>query len=165
MTAANGIKEIKDQPKITDREKNTGGGRKLTAELDKKRIVDLNNILENTTRGDPETPLLWTIKSTRTISKELKELGHNVSYNLVNKILHDLGYSLQSNKKTIEGSQHADRNSQFGFINKMVKKPMAEGQPVISVDTKKKELVGNYANQGKQWLKSKNPALVNGHDS
>jgi transposase len=163
-TITNGIKEIKAGPVVTDRERVPGGGRKLATETDQNLILELTNILEYTTRGDPEAPLLWTIKSTRTISQELRVLGHNVSHNLVKKLLHGLGYSLQSNKKCIEGNQHEDRNEQFMYINKMVKKSLNDCQPVISVDTKKKELVGNYLNQGKQWLKVKNPTLVNGHD-
>ena len=116
------------------------------------------------TRGDPESPLRWTCKSTRRLSLELAKLGYAASSRLVGALLHGMGYSLQGNRKTVEGKQHPDRNAQFEYINARVNKEMRGAQPVISVDTKKKELVGNYANRGKQWLKKGEAQKVNGHD-
>jgi hypothetical protein len=126
--------------------------------------ADLEKIIEDTTRGDPETFLHWTLKSTRNISSELVALGHTIGYRKVCNLLNELGYSLQANTKTMEGNQHQDRNEQFIFINQLVKKAVKAGQPVLSVETKKKELVGNYKNAGRQWRKKGDHEKVNVHD-
>ena len=107
--------------------------------------------MEPVTRGDPESPLRWTCKSTRQLADELKDQGYEVSHTLVADLLHDLGYSLQANRKTLEGTAHPDRNAQFEHINERVKSQLKQSQPVISVDTKKKELVGNFKNAGQEW--------------
>jgi hypothetical protein len=117
------------------------------------------------TRGDPESPLRWTTKSTRKLAEELREQGHPVHYSTVAALLSDeLGYSLQANAKTIEGKQNPDRDAQFGYINEQVRTHQHAGAPVISVDTKKKELVGQYKNPGREWQPAGNPVRVNTHD-
>lgn len=141
-----------------------GGGRKKVTEKDPKLKADLERLLEATTRGDPESPLRWTGKSLRMLADELKAQGHKVSYPVVGNLLHDLDYSLQGNVKTLEGSQHVDRNAQFEWINKKVQETQAENNPVISVDTKKKELVGPYKNGGSTWRPKGDPEEVKVHD-
>ena len=121
-------------------------------------------MIEAETRGDPESPLLWICKSTRTLAAQLTKQKHPISHVKVGQLLHDQNYSLQSNRKTEEGEDHPDRDAQFRYINNQVKKALATGTPVISVDTKKKELMGNYKNNGEQWLPAKSPTPVNGHD-
>jgi hypothetical protein len=116
------------------------------------------------TRGDPERPLLWTSKSVRKLARELRGLGHQVSYRTVARLLHELGYSLQANRKTREGSEHPDRDAQFRHINDRVAAAIAEHRPAISIDTKKKELVGEYKNGGREWAKKGEPVAVNVHD-
>jgi hypothetical protein len=142
----------------------SGGGRKKIVEKDPQLKVDLEDLLESTTRGDPESPLQWTCKSLRALTKELNAKGHKVSYPIIGELLHELDYSLQGNRKTLEGEQHADRNAQFEWINQQVQETMAANNPVISVDTKKKELVGNYKNRGKTWLPKGKPEEVKMHD-
>lgn len=122
----------------------TGGGRKTTVSQDSSLLCDLESLVEPSTRGDPESPLRWTCKSLRKLAEELKHMGHRVSHQLVSRMLHELGYSLQANSKTLEGSRHPDRNAQFEYINGRVKRQLQQRQPVISVDTKKKELVGDF---------------------
>jgi hypothetical protein len=112
--------------------------------------TDLQSLLESTTRGDPQAALRWTCKSVRQLSAELKRMGHQVSHQVVADLLHELGYSLQANRKTKEGSSHPDRNSQFEHLNGKVKWSVSRHQPVISVDTKKKELVGDFKNGGRE---------------
>jgi hypothetical protein len=121
-------------------------------------------LIDAQTRGDPESALRWICKSTRAIATELGQQQHPVSHMKVAQILHGLDYSLQSTRKTEEGADHPDRDAQFRHINAAVKKCLRQGVPVISVDTKKKELVGNYANAGQQWRKAKQPIAVQGHD-
>ncbi len=142
----------------------SGGGRKANAELQPDLRTELEKLVEPLTRGDPESPLRWTIKSTRRLAEELARKGYKAGARLVASLLKGLGYSLQGNQKTLEGKQHPDRNAQFEYINERVAKQLRNAQPVISVDTKKKELIGNYANRGTQWQKAKNPRKVNGHD-
>jgi hypothetical protein len=141
-----------------------GGGRKSVIEHDPGLPAALERLLDPDTRGDPETPLRWTCKSTRTLAAQLMRRRHPVSHMKVAQLLHAQGYSLQSNRKTEEGRDHPDRDAQFRYINTQVKRTLARGSPVISVDTKKKELVGNYANDGRQWLPEKHPTPVQGHD-
>jgi hypothetical protein len=121
-------------------------------------------LIDAQTRGDPESPLRWICKSTRAIAAELGRHEHPVSHMKVAQILHDLDYSLQSNRKTLEGKDHPDRDAQFRHINLTVKKSLGQGIPVISVDTKKKELIGNYDNAGRQWRAARQPIEVQGHD-
>lgn len=147
-----------------ERVRKKGGGRKKIVEKDPKLKEDLERLLESTTRGDPESPLRWTCKSLRTLTEELKAQGHKVSYPVVGDLLHQLDYSLQGNVKTLEGSQHIDRNAQFEWINTQVQETMKANNPVISVDTKKKELVGNYKNNGRTWRPKGSPEKVEGHD-
>jgi hypothetical protein len=164
VTITKGIKELDQQPLEKGRLRHIGSGRPRLLDKDLSIKSDLVQILEATTRGDPQSLLRWTFKSTRKIADELKRKGHKISYFTVAAMMTDLGYSLQSNRKTEEGKQHEDRDAQFQFINKLCKKALKEKQPVLSVDTKKKELIGNYKNAGKQWRQKRNPQKVQIHD-
>lgn len=146
------------------RERKEGGGRKRIEEKDKTLLIDLENIVESSTRGDPMSPLKWSSKSTPKITSELKKMGHTVSQPTVYKLLSDLHYSMQSNRKTKEGSKHPDRDAQFRYISEKVMDFQGRNQPVISVDTKKKELIGEYKNNGREWNKKGEPTKVNVHD-
>jgi hypothetical protein len=160
-----GIRELKAGDILPGgRVRRRGGGRKSGVHHQPDLPEKLEGLVEPLTRGDPESPLRWTCKSTRRLSRELAKIGYSASSRLVGVLLRGMGYSLQGNRKTVEGKQHPDRNAQFEHINARVTEEMRAGQPVISVDTKKKELVGNYANHGKQWLKKGNAIKVNGHD-
>jgi hypothetical protein len=127
-------------------------------------LPDLERLVEPVTRGDPESPLRWTCKSLRKLAAELNGMGHRTSQHLVAQLLHDLGYSLQANRKTLEGASHPDRDAQFGHINDQVQGFQASGDPVISVDTKKKELVGDFKNGGREWRPQGQPEEVRVHD-
>ena len=164
-TIRKGIKEL-SSPKTLENPtiRRVGGGRKKSTVVHPELKRILEDIIEPDTRGDPESPLRWTCKSVRNISEILSRQGIEVSHQSVANILHELEYSLQGNKKTKEGEDHPDRNKQFKHINKSVKKFLAIGDPVISVDTKKKELIGNYKNNGNEWREKGNPLEVNGHD-
>jgi transposase len=164
VTITKGIRELDEPPLETGRVHKQGAGRPTLVSKDPQIIDDLKLIVEETTRGDPETPRLWTCKSTTTIAKELQKRGHSIGRESVANLLHNMGYTLQSNKKTLEGNDHPDRDEQFNYINNLIKDFSASGDPVVSVDTKKKELVGNYYNKGQQWLPKKNPIPVLGHD-
>jgi hypothetical protein len=143
-----------------ERIRRAGGGRHL-AEIDDPTLPhDLTALLEATTRGDPQSPLLWTCKSTRNLAEELNRMGHHVSHMTVAALLHDLDYSLQANRKTKEGSAHPDRNAQFEYINQQVRAFQKRGQPVVSVDTKKKELLGDFPNPGREWHRRGHPEEV-----
>jgi hypothetical protein len=161
---AKGIREIAAGNAIQGRIRRSGAGRKSIIERDPKLIILLDRLIEPETRGDPESPLRWICKSTRTLAAQLSRQKHPVSHEKVAQLLRDQDYSLQSNRKTEEGADHPDRDAQFRHINKQVTQALAKGMPVISVDTKKKELLGNYDNGGKQWLPAKKPIKVNGHD-
>ena len=162
---AKGIREIAARSVPgAGRIRRPGGGRKPITVADPHLVAALEAMIEDQTRGDPESPLRWICKSTRTIANELGRQRHPVSHTTVAQLLHGLDYSLQSNRKTEEGRDHPDRDAQFRHINAVVKRCLAQGNPVISVDTKKKELVGNYANAGQQWLPAKQPRRVRGHD-
>ena len=124
----------------------------------------LKNLVESTTRGDPQSPLMWICKSLRKLSLELRSMGHDVSHTIVRNLLLEMGYSLQANRKTDEGNTHCDRDMQFEHINQQAKDFQKENQPVISVDTKKKELVGNFKNNGQEWKEKGKPDLVNVYD-
>ena len=141
-----------------------GAGRKSIVEHDPNLLASLERLIEPGTRGDPESPLRWIVKSTRNLAAHLTRQKHPVSHEKVAQLLRAQGFSLQSNRKTEEGADHPDRDGQFRHINAQVKRALATGMPVISVDTKKKELLGNYANGGQQRLPAKKPVKVNGHD-
>jgi hypothetical protein len=146
------------------RTRRPGGGRKNILDHDPRLLGALERLIDPETRGDPESPLRWICKSTRTLAAQLTRQKHPVSHMKVAQLLREQGYSLQGNRKTEEGGDHPDRDAQFRHINTQVKRALAKGTPVISVDTKKKELVGNYENGGRQWLPAKQPVKVNGHD-
>jgi len=146
------------------RARQSGGGRKKVEAVDPKVRVDLKRILEETTVGDPMNVLRWTSKSTRAIAEELLRLGHQISWVTVARLVEELGYSLQLNQKSKEGPQHPDRDQQFRYIQRQVKKFVRNGNPVISVDTKKKELVGEFKNGGRTWRPTGQPRKVNAHD-
>ncbi len=141
-----------------------GGGRKPVVVTDPTVVADLKELVEPATRGDPTAPLLWTAKSLRTLAAGLGALGHRICHNVVGDLLRDLGYSLQANRKTREGTNHPDRDAQFGYINDRVKQALAAGEPAISVDTKKKELVGDFKNSGREYRPKGRPEPVRVHD-
>ncbi len=160
-----GIGEIeRGDSSLAERIRRPGAGRKNLTVLDSGLVAALDDLIEGGTRGDPESPLRWVCKSTRTLAEELSQQAHPVSHMRVAQLLHEQDYSLQSNRKLEEGEDHPDRDAQFRHINRCVKRALAAGEPVISVDTKKKELVGNYANSGQQWRVAKQPQRVKGHD-
>src|SRR5258707_15445025 len=159
-----GIRELETGESWPGRIRRPGAGRKRITEFDPELVERLEAMIEEETRGDPESPLRWTCKSTRAIAEALTRRHHPVSHTKVAQILHDQHYSLQGNRKTEEGDDHPDRDAQFRHINRAVKRYLAPGWPVISVDTKKKELVGKYYNGGQQWLPAKQPRPVRGHD-
>ena len=165
-----GIKELRQRKKVrkstpvSSRIRREGAGRKRSAEKDPGLLEDLDRLVDPATRGDPESPLRWTCKSVRRLAEELQREGHAVSYQTVAELLHALDYSLQANQKTLEGSQHADRDQQFEHINRKAQRYLKQGQPVISVDTKKKELVGDFKNAGREWQLNGEPEPVRVHD-
>lgn len=141
-----------------------GGGRKRTVVQDPTLLRDLERLVEPVTRGDPDSPLRWTCKSIRRLAAELQRLGHQTSRRMVAEMLRELGYSLQANRKTKEGTNHPDRNAQFEYLNRKVQRRLASRQPVISVDTKKKELVGDFRNSGRELRPKGDPEKVRVHD-
>jgi transposase len=160
-----GIKELDEKPqRQTGRVRRAGGGRKKTVDKDSTLKADLERLVEPVTRGDPESPLRWTCKSVRKLAEELNVMGHQTSHRMVAELLHELGYSLQANSKTLEGSSHADRDEQFKHISEQVNQLLARHQPVISVDTKKKELVGDFKNNGRELRPKGDPEKVRVHD-
>jgi transposase len=165
-----GINEVKggrsvgSAEDIKHRIRKPGGGRKKVKDNDPGLLSDLESLLEPVTRGDPGGPLRWTCKSTTKLAAELRAMGHQVGQRTVCDLLYDLGYSLQSNRKVREGSHHPDRNAQFLHISETTKEFQAQGQPVISVDSKKRELIGNFKNNGQEWSKKGSPVEVNSHD-
>jgi hypothetical protein len=162
-TIGRGLKELaQDEP--SERIRRPGAGRKRTVSKDPTLLPDLEVLVEPTTRGDPESPLRWTCKSLRRLAQVLQAQGHAVSRTLVGHLLNEAGYSLQGNRKTTEGDSHPDRDAQFGYINTQVFTALAEQQPVISVDTKKKELVGDFRNNGREYRPQGNPEEVRVHD-
>ena len=146
------------------RVRRAGGGRRPLTETDPTLLEDLERLIEADTRGDPESPLRWTAKSVRQLAAALRELGHRVHFASVAKLLRGLGYSLQSNRKAKEGASHPDRDAQFEHINATATAAIDAGEPVISVDTKKKELVGDFKNGGREWRPKGEPELVRTHD-
>lgn len=164
-TVVRGLAELTRKSKLgSDRVRRYGAGRKRATEVAQGLMAALEKLVEPVTRGDPESPLRWTSKSTRHLAEELKERDYDVSHNLVAGFLHDLEYSLQANRKTIEGARHPDRNAQFEHINAAITSQTKRGQPAISVDTKKKELVGRFKNGGQEWRPQGKPEKVNVHD-
>ena len=165
MTVAKGMREVRsDQSIEAGRVRSRGGGRKPLTETDPTLLDDLRALVADEARGDPESPLLWTAKSVRSLARALREKGHRVSHETVAKLLRDLGFSLQANRKTLEGSSHPDRDAQFAHINQAVCAAQAAGQPTISVDTKKKELIGDFKNAGREWQPKGKPTLVRTKD-
>ena len=168
ITLNMGIKELALSATVdtlkNERIRKSGGGRKKATEKNKNLAIVLEKIVSPHTMGDPMKPLLWTNKSLRNISDELKNLGYNISHKLVGVILKESGYSLQGNRKTDEGSNHVDRDAQFKYINDIAADFLLLDDPVISVDCKKKELVGNFKNDGKEWLPTGNPTTVKVYD-
>lgn len=157
--------EAGEKPELPlNRSRRAGGGRKKLTEKYPNLLSALKELVEDTTRGDPESPLLWTARSQRNIVATLKEEGYSISKHTLAKLLKELGYSLQGNKKKLEGSQHPDRNAQFEHINETVRRQLEAKDPAISVDTKKKEIVGQYKNAGKELRPKYSPKLVNSHD-
>ena len=147
-----------------NRSRRAGGGRKKLTDTDVTLLPDLERLVEPMTRGDPESPLRWTAKSLQRLAEELKKQGHKVSESTVATLLRGLEYSLQANKKTTEGASHPDRNAQFEYINKQVTEALATGNPALSVDAKKKELVGDFKNGGQEWQPKGQPVKVRVHD-
>src|SRR3990172_8874841 len=151
-TIHRGMKELDYSELLApDRVRRPGGGRKKATQLHPELGWALDRLVEPVSRGDPEPPLPWTCKSTRRLAMELKEEGYAVSHTLVASLLAEQGYSLQANRKTREGTNHPDRNAQFEHLHRKVQAQLEAGQPAISVDTKKKELVGNFKNGGREW--------------
>lgn len=147
-----------------ERLRRPGGGRRALIENDPQLLQALEQLVDPVTRGDPMSPLRWTCKSALRLADELQEQGHTVSDRTVNRLLHELGYSLQANRKTLEGCHHPDRDAQFQYLNRRVKLFHRQGQPVVSVDTKKKELVGQFRNGGREWQPQGRPERVKVHD-
>jgi transposase len=165
-TIQQGIREIQ-QPVLRagkGRVRRSGGGRKSRIVMDSTLLEDLERLVEPTSRGDPESPLRWTCKSVRKLATELTAQGHQTSHRMVAELLHNLGYSLQANQKTLEGSEHADRNAQFAYLNGAVQQQLWAGEPTISVDTKKKELIGPFKNGGRELRPKGAPEQVRVHD-
>lgn len=166
-TIYSGLHELESPKKVShilEKTRKKGGGRKLLIETDPLLISDLEELVEPTNRGEPENPLRWTCKSTRHLAKELQDKGHEIGYKKVAELLKQQGYSLQGLRKTKEGSSPPDRNAQFEYINKQIKRYQKKGFPVISVDAKKKEQVGDFYNKGKEWQPKGTPEKVRVYD-
>lgn len=164
VTITLGMRELDEAPLPDGRVRRAGGGRKALVARDPTLPGVLESLVEPLARGDPESPLRWTCKSTRTLAQELTRRNHPISHEKVAQLLRGLDYRLQGTRKTEEGTDHPDRDAQFRHINDTVRRAMRHGWPVISVDTKKKELVGPFANPGRQWRRTKTAERVNGHD-
>jgi hypothetical protein len=163
-TIKQGLRELTGAVAPRERVRRVGGGRRSLAERNPALLTDLEALVDPDTRGDPMSPLRWTCKSTRQLAGALQERGHRVGYRTVAALLDQAGYSLQAAAKTLEGSQHPDRDAQFRYLNDQVKALLAAGQPVVSVDAKKKELVGTFKNGGREWQPQGQPEQVNVHD-
>jgi transposase len=165
-TVIRGIAELETAPKPArgQRIRRKGAGRKRTVDYDATLKRDLEALVEPVTRGDPETPLRWTCKSVRQLAAELQRMGHQTSHRMVADLLHQMDYSLQANQKTLEGTSHPDRDAQFHHISDKIREFQTDRQPVISVDTKKKELVGDFKNNGRELRPKGDPEKVRVHD-
>ena len=163
-TIARGVREVQGQPEPQRRVRAPGGGRKKLSETDPQLAAELKKLVDPETRGDPMSPLVWTTKLTRNLAGALTSLGHAVSDRTVARMLAVLGFSLQGNAKVSEGRQHEDRDAQFRYINEQVREYLAAGQPVVSVDAKKKENVGEFKNGGREYQPKGRPVPVNVHD-
>lgn len=164
-TITRGVDEVKKKKVLdSDRVRKLGGGRKSLQLTDEETIIALEDILNETTAGDPMSALKWTCRSTRSIAEKLSELGHKISSSSVHTLLVKMGYSLQSNRKSLSKADHPDRDQQFRIINKKIKAFIEDGEPVISVDTKKKEMIGKFKNNGETWRKKGDPIKVEDHD-
>ena len=164
VTITKGLRELDEPPLPAGRVRRPGAGRPRVEVRDPEVMEQLDALVEPLSRGDPESPLRWTSKSTRVLAGALTAAGHPVSHDKVGHLLKAMDYSLQGTRKTVEGSQHPDRDAQFRFINEEVRKALRAKRPVISVDTKKKELIGNYENKGRTWRRAKEPERVGVHD-
>src|SRR3954447_14195171 len=168
-TIGAGLRELRHPAVPADdppaqRVRQVGAGRPFLEQSDPTLVKDLEALIEATTRGDPQSPLRWTCQSTRNLAEELQRQGHSVSYRTVAALLHDLDYSLQANRKTREGASHPDRDAQFEHINWQVRIFQRAGQPVVSVDTKKRELIGDFKNAGQEWRPAGEPEEVRAKD-
>lgn len=164
-TISRGIQELRSGETLeSERIRRPGGGRKRATDKDPTLLPDLEALLEATTAGMPDAPLRWTSKSVRKLASELQSMGHSASHTLVSDLLREQGYTLQANKKTREGTQHPDRDAQFQYLNDQVRRYQQQGNPVISVDTKKKELIGDFKNPGREWRPKGSPERVRVHD-
>jgi transposase len=166
-TVNDGVKEVEGRAGPSDRVRRQGGGRPRRIDEDPDLLLDLDDLVEPDSRGDPMSPLRWTLKSTRTLASALVAMGHKVSSWTVAQLLDEMGYSLQATAKTVEGAQHPDRNDQFVYVNHLAGEFLAAGEPVISVDCKKKELVGHtpgYKNAGRQYQPKGRPTTAGVHD-
>ena len=164
VTITKALRELGEAPLAPGRIRRPGAGRPSLAAADPALPIVLDELVDPSARGDPESPLRWTLKSTRMLAGELTAQGHPISHETVAQLLRQMDYSLQGNRKTEEGGGHPDRDAQFRHINDEVRDALARKLPVLSVDTKKKELVGNYLNAGRQWQTAKRARKVNGHD-
>ena len=164
MADVRGLERGTAPPLPATRSRRPGGGRKKTTEKDPTLLTDLQALVESTTRGDPESPLLWTARSQRNLVDALTTHGHHTSMKMVSRLLKELGYSLQANRKRLEGAQHPDRNAQFEHINETLRRQIAAGEPAVSVDTKKRELVGPFKNGGRELRATGDPVDVHVHD-
>jgi DNA-binding phage protein len=160
-TLHRGLKDLVAPVLPAERVRHAGGGRKRVREQTPAIVQEVEQLVDPLTRGDPQSPLRWTCKSTRQLARTLTARGYAVSYRVVGELLRELGYSLQANAKTLEGAQHPDRNAQFEYLNAQVQTSLAKRWPVISVDAKKKELVGQYDNSGREWQPRGQPEPVN----
>ena len=165
-TVIRGMVELKTAPKPSrgQRIRRKGAGRKRTVDQDATLKRDLEALVEPVTRGDPESPLRWTCKSVRQLASQLNKAGHRTSHRMVAELLHAIGYSLQANRKTLEGAAHPDRDAQFHHISSKIREFQTAREPVISVDTKKKELVGDFKNNGRELRPKGDPEKVRVHD-
>lgn len=164
-TVFDGTKEAASNAGPSDRVRRKGGGRPRLIDVDPDVLLNLDDLVEPESRGDPMSALRWTLKSTRQLADSLRAMGHQISSWTVGQLLHEMGYSLQATSKTVEGAQHPDRDAQFHHINDEAKRRLAANEPVISVDTKKKELVvGTKANNGREWQPAGSPERVDVHD-
>jgi len=164
VTITKALHELDEPPLPAGQIRRPGGGRPSLVALDSGLLQRLEGLVDPLSRGDPQSPLRWTLKSTRTLASQLTAEGRSISHEKVAQLLREMDFSLQGNRKIEEGTDHPDRDAQFHHINEVVRRALTDGRPVISVDTKKKELVGNYVNRGRQWRNAKSPRRVKTYD-